>query len=111
MENIRRLYWAGAITAVGYSIVGIIVAIQAGFPPVLFIAVLFSLAGAAAASRGASRADLAWWAGGVLLTGFITPTTWGIAPMIIAITLVLVVSILLWREVRRRQDPMRGTKR
>ncbi|WP_182353960.1 hypothetical protein [Flaviflexus huanghaiensis] len=102
MENIRRLYWGGAVLGAMYSLSGIVVSILTGFPPGLLIAVTFSVIGAVIAYVGARKADLAWWAAGILMTGFVTPTTWGIVPLIIALALVLVAAVLVWQQERRR---------
>ena len=101
MENIHRLFWAGAVIAALFFTSGIVVSIIAGFEPILLFACLFSAVGVWAALRGARRADIAWWAGGILLTGFITPTVWGLVPMITALLLVLTGSLLAWQEHRR----------
>lgn len=101
MENIRRLTWAGAALALAYAISGVIVAIIAGLEPVLILACIFSAIGAWAAIRGTRNSDLAWWSGGILITGFITPTTWGLIPMIVAVLLVITGSVLTWHEHRR----------
>lgn len=103
MENIARLSWAGAVLAALYFLSGVIATIIAGAEPLLVIACIFSAVGVWAAVRGARKPDLAWWAGGVLLTGFITPTVWGLIPMLTALLLVLTGAVLVWQEHRKRK--------
>lgn len=106
MEKIRRAYWIGAGTAALYSISGFVISATVGFAPGLVVACLFSLIGAAIAVHGARREDMAWWGAGVLITGFITPTVWGIVPMVVSLLAVLIVSWMHWRSgrIRPRQD-------
>jgi len=100
MENIRRALWAGAALAVLYLISGVIVSAAAGFAPGLVLACTFSTVGVLSALYGAAKGDIAWWAAGILITGFVTPTLWGIVPMIVALAIVLTGSILMWRRGR-----------
>ena len=96
MENIARLYWAGAVAAALYFASGIVVSTIAGFEPILILTCLLSAVGVGAALRGARHMDLAWWAGGVLLVGVMTPTTWGLIPMIVAAIIVLSLCALVY---------------
>ena len=77
MENIRRIYWITAGIAAIYFLSGIFVSIIAGFEPVLVVAGVFSVIGVLAAFHGARSHSQGWWACGILVTGFMTPTPWG----------------------------------
>lgn len=104
MENIRRIYWITAGIAAIYFLSGIIVSIMAGFEPVLVMAGVFSLIGVLAAFHGAHSHSQAWWACGILVTGFMTPTPWGIVPMIISLVIVAAVLWMEWQQFRREQE-------
>ncbi|AZQ76849.1 MAG: hypothetical protein ACTHUY_06630 [Flaviflexus sp.] len=101
MENIKRAYLIGALIAALYCVSGIVATVLAGADPMLIMACVFSITGVVAAFYGAKKADIAWWAAGFLVAGFITPTVWGFIPMIIALLYVLVVAWMLWTETKK----------
>lgn len=104
MENIPRLYLITTGIAAAYFLSGVVLLFIASFEPMLAVGCVFSLIGVLAAFYGARKNRQVWWASGIMVVGFLTPTVWGMIPMIISLVLVTVIMWWEWKVTKDNRD-------
>lgn len=101
-----RVMWFGVGLATLMLAHGIYLSFSHGMPTGLVAALIAGTIGYAVAIYGARRPDLAWWCGGMLMSGLLLPSSFGLTPFVLVLITILtacLVFFLIARQHNRQQ--------
>lgn len=100
MEKLRSLYWLGVIAGGVNLALSLYAITKEGMPTGLLVPFIFGSIGLVVAWFGASRHDIVIWAGGLLASTLLAPTTFGFIPLLTAVFFVI-FAVVVFLKARR----------